>query len=98
MTIGQTADQLVLVVKGISELLVALDLVQGREAELAEAQASAIDDITSEEPATVGVRRFYDWTLDCVRKGGTAAAVAAVTAASNGLLHDAEALVHAVGG
>lgn len=98
MTIGQTADQLVLVVKGISELLVALDLVQGREAELAEVQGSAICDITSEELATGGVRRFYKWTLDCVKKGGTAAAVAAVTATSNGLLHDAEALVHAVGG
>jgi hypothetical protein len=69
MTIGQTADQLVLVVNGISELLVALNLVQGRESELAEVVASAIDDITSEEPATVGVRRFYD--LDpCLREAG----------------------------
>lgn len=85
------------VLKGISELLVALDLAQGGDAKLVAVQESAIADITSKAPATDGVRRFYDWALACVKKGGTAAAVAAITAASNGLLHDADALVHAVG-
>lgn len=98
MTVGQTADQLVLLLSGISELLISLDLVQGHESELAQLQADAIDDVTSDVPITAAVQRFYDWVLDCVKRGGTAAAVAAVTAASNGLLHDAEALVHAMGG
>lgn len=98
MTIGQTADQLVLVIKGISELLVTLNLAQGRESELTEVRDDAIDDIVSDEPTIAGVRRFYEWTLGCVKTGGTAAVGAAVTAASNGLLHDAEALVHALGG
>ncbi len=98
MTIGQTADQLVLVVKGISEVLLALSLVGEDESQLDEVQKAAIDDITSDKPTTSGVQRFYDWVLDCVRKGGKTAVVAAVTAASSGLLHDAEALVHAIDG
>lgn len=98
MTIGQTADELVLVVKGISEILLALNLVEADDPQLGEVQKAAIDDVTSDTPTASGVRRFYEWVLDCARKGGTTAVVAAVTAASNGLLHDAEALVHAIDG
>lgn len=97
MTVGQTSEQLVLVIQGIVEILEAFGLTRGRETELAEAQQDAVADVTSDEPTAEGVRRFYDWVLGCVRQGGTAAAVAAVTAASSGLLHDAETLVRAIG-
>lgn len=48
MTISQTAEQLVLVVKGISEVLLALNLVGEDEPQPDEVQKAAIDDI----PAT----------------------------------------------
>jgi hypothetical protein len=98
MTVGQTSEQLVLVIQGIVEILEAFGLTSGRESELAEAQQDAVADVTSNEPTAEGVRRFCNWVLGCVRQGATAAAVAAVTAASNGLLHDAETLVRAIGG
>lgn len=97
MTVGQTADQLVLVIQGIVEMLQAFGVAAGREVELTDVQQAAIADVTSDDPDGEGVRRFYDWVVECVKQGGTAAAVAAVTAASNGLLHDAEALVRAIG-
>ncbi len=96
MTVSQTSDQLVLVIQGIVEMLQALGLTAGHEAELAEVQEAAVADVTSDVPDGEAVRRFCDWVIDCVKEGGTAAAVAAVTAASNGLLHDAEALVRAI--
>jgi len=97
MTVGQTAEQLVLVMQGISETLGALGLTHGREAQLAEVQAEAIADVTSGNPTAGGVRRFYEWVMDCVKEGGTAAVVAAITAASNALLTDAEALSKVMG-
>jgi hypothetical protein len=98
MTVGQTVEQLVLVIDGIVEILQAFSFANGREAELAEVQQAAIADVTGDEPNANGVRRFCEWVVGCAKQGGTTAAVAAVTAASNGLLHDAEALAHAIGG
>ena len=42
-----------------------------------------------QHPWANGVRHFHNWVIDCVKKGGTGATVAAVTAAANGLLNDA---------
>lgn len=98
MTVGQTAEQVALVMEGVVEVLRALGLSEGRDDELAAVQQAAVADLKGDRPSADGVRRFYDWVLDCVKKGGTTAAVAAVTAASSGLLHDAEALVGAVSG
>lgn len=97
MTVGQTAEQLVLVMQGISEMLGALGLTSGREGQLSEVQDEAIADVTSNHPTAAGVRRFYEWVVDCAKQGGTAAVVAVVTAASNALLTDAEALARAMG-
>jgi len=63
---------------------------------LEQAQEDAVQDITSKAPTGKGVKRFYDAVLRCVKQGGSAALVAAVTAATNGLLHDAEELVRAL--
>lgn len=97
MTVSQTSDQLVLVIQGIVEMLQAFGVAAGRETDLTAVQQTAVADVTSDDPDGEGVRRFYDWVIECVNQGGTAAAVAAVTAASNGLLQDAEALVRAIG-
>lgn len=96
MTVGQTAEQVVLVMQGITEMLGAMNLADGREAELMEVQQAAAAEITSDKPTLGGVRQFYNWVIDCVKQGGTPAVVAAVTAASSALLHDADALVGAI--
>ncbi|WP_258069839.1 hypothetical protein [Arthrobacter sp. SX1312] len=98
MNVGQTADQLVLVIRGISELLRELNLAEGRDADLHDVEQEAIADITSSEPTAEGVRRFYDWVVECVKDGGSAAVVAAITAASSALLLDAETLLHSWAG
>jgi len=98
MTVGQTADHVVLVMQGITEMLQALGLTDGQNEELAALQDAAIADIESDEPSAEGVGRFYEWVLNCVKQGGTSAVVAAITAASSGLLHDAEAMVSAITG
>jgi hypothetical protein len=98
MTVGQTSDQLVLVIEGLVEMLQAFSLASGREGELAEVEQAAVADVTSDQPSGSGVRRFYEWVVACVAQGGTAATAAAVTAAANGLIHDTEALIHAMSG
>lgn len=98
MTVGQTADQLVLVIQGITEMLRSLGVVTNeQESRLEQVQQDAIADVSSDKPSSGGVLRFYNWVLDCVKQGGTAATVAVTTAALNGLLTDAEALARAMG-
>lgn len=93
---GLAADHLVLVIRGITEMLGVLQLEAAQATALEKAQRSAVQDITSEAPSGKGVKRFYDSVLRCVKQGGSAALVAAVTAAANGLLHDAEEFVRAL--
>ena len=71
-------------------MLEVVGVAAGRESELAEVQQTAVADVTGDNPDAEGVRRFHNWVIDCVKKGGT---VAAVTAAANGLLNDAWAMV-----
>ena len=78
-------------------MLEAVGVAAGRESELAEVQqTAAAADVTGDNPDAEGVRRFHNWVIDCVTKGGTAAIVAAVAAAANGLLNDAPAMVKAI--
>jgi hypothetical protein len=97
MNVGLAVEQLVLVIDGVAELLRTLGLDAGEKVALEKLQHDAVNDVRSERPSVQGVRRFYDWVLRCVNQGGSAALAAAVTAASNGMLHDAEQLAHAVG-
>jgi len=98
MNVGLAAEQLVLVIQGVAEMLHTLGLNSEQSRTLVQVQQDAMDDVTSERPSGKGVRRFYDWALSCVKQGGSAALTAAVTAAANGMLHDAEQLAHALGG
>lgn len=96
MTIGHTAEELVLVVNGIAEILLAFDFVGGDQSQFDEARQAALDDVASAKPTGAGVRRFCGWILDRIKQGGTGAVGAVVTSAANGLLRDATALVHAI--
>ena len=96
MTIGQTADHLVLLINRVAELLQATGVAHD-DAELNELREAAIADVTSDRPDAKAVRRFHEWVIDCTKKAGTAATVTAMTAAATGLLQDAEALVRATG-
>lgn len=98
MTVGQTVDELVLVVQGITELLNATGISEGRHSEIAALESEAIADLQAEMPRDTAVRRFCDWVLECTKKAGTAASTAAISAAVNGLLHDAAELVKATQG
>jgi hypothetical protein len=97
MNVGLAAEQLVLVINGLAEMLRGLRLDAAQAMALERAEQGAVEDVTSERPSGQGVRRFYDWVLRCVKQGGNAALTAAVTAAANGMLHDAEQLARAIG-
>jgi hypothetical protein len=97
MNIGSAAEQLVLVIDGIAEMLRSLRLDSDYEATLERVRRDAVDDVTSQRPSGQAVKRFYDWVLGCVKQGGSVALTAAVTAAANGMLHDVEQLSRALG-
>jgi hypothetical protein len=96
MNVGLAAEQLVLVINGLAEILRGLRLDAAQAMALERAEQDAIEDVTSERPSGQGVKRFNDWVLRCVKQGGNAALTAAVTAAANGMLHDAEQLARAI--
>jgi hypothetical protein len=97
MNVGLAAEQLVLVINGVAEMLHGLRLDAGHGVTLERVRQDAVDDVTSERPSGQGVRRFYDWVLGCVSQGSSTALAAAVTAAANGMLHDVEQLSRALG-
>lgn len=96
MNMTQLPEQLTNIIEGIAQIIAALGLDVGQEADLSRVRSAAIAEVTSVAPTTGAVRRFHEWVIERVRQGGTAALAAAVTAASNGLLHDTEAFVHAM--
>lgn len=98
MTVGQTVDELALVIQGITELLHATGVTEGRRDELAALEAEALADLQADVPRDTAVRRFCDWVIEHTKKAGTAASTAAISAAVNGLLHDAAELVKATQG
>lgn len=98
MTVGQTVDELALVVQGITELLEAAGITEGRHDEVAALKAAAIADIRADRPRDAAVRRFGDRVIEWTKKVGTTASTAAISAAVNGLLHDAAELVKATQG
>ncbi len=96
INLGPTAEQIKLALQGVHELLAGLDLgpdATQRSAVLAE---EAVADLDTKEPTGEPARRFLSWVRECVQEGGTAAAVAAVTAMSSGVLEDVERFVSAV--
>jgi|SRR5699024_2959693 len=98
MTVGQTVEELVLVIQGITELLKAAGITEGLEDEVRTLEAEAIAGLQKDKPKDTAVRRFCDWVLEYTRKAGSAASTAAISAAINGLLHDAAELVKATQG
>lgn len=95
MTVNESAAHIELLLQGIVEMLQASGASAGREPELIELRQSALNDLARSR-STNGLRRFSEWAVECAKTGATASTVAAVTAASNGLLHDAEALVQTI--
>lgn len=98
MTVDQTIDELTLVIQGISELLQAAGISEGRHDEVVNLETAAIADLRADKPKDTAVHRFCDWVVERTKQAGTAASTAAITAAVNGLLQDAAELVKATQG
>jgi hypothetical protein len=97
MSVGLATEQLVLVIQGLAEMIRGFQLDSGQEAKMEKLQHDAVADVISPRPSGNAVRRFYDWVLECLTQGASAAVSAAITAAANGMLHDAEQLTHTLG-
>lgn len=91
-----TADQLVLAVKGLTELVRDLGLVEDG-GELSSLEAEAIRDIHSDNPTGEPSRRYLDAIRGLAAKAATPAMTAVITTATNALTDDVGHLVHAIG-
>jgi len=96
MQVGVAAEQLLLVIEGVAEIVRGLQLSDEQRVMLDRLRETAAADLSSAKPSVKGVRRFYDWVIECAKEGGGAALTAAITAAANGMLQDAERVVHAI--
>ncbi|MFV0460701.1 MAG: hypothetical protein ACK5MT_18235 [Actinomycetales bacterium] len=96
MTVDQTADQVVQSMEGLLEMLTSLGLITSPE-EAAQRLQEATSEVQDPEARTGATERFRDWVIECVKQGGSAPVVAAVTTLMNAVIHDAEQMVRALG-
>ncbi|MEO9239030.1 MAG: hypothetical protein ABI418_13185 [Jatrophihabitantaceae bacterium] len=86
-------EQMVNAINGLVEIVIALGYTDGHDEELTSARDDAIADVNNSSPDISRIRKFGQTIIGLARGGATPA----ITAASDGVIHDAEELIRAIG-